>query len=241
MAIRWLYIAFALLLDGAAGLAGALLPERLLARSRATLVAFAVGALLGAVFLDLLPEATARLGAVTFSWALASFVVLALFEWALSGRERRAARPPSLVISLLGADALHNVSDGAAIAASFLVSVRLGLVTSLAVIVHEVPEEVGDFVLLRAAGLGRGQALLALASIQFTAVLGALGALLAFASNERFSAIMLALAAGSFLYIGATDLLAQLIRDERPDAGTRRQAMFGLLLGIGVIVASTAL
>jgi zinc and cadmium transporter len=135
---------------------------------------------------------------------------------------------------LLGSDALHNIGDGAAIAAAFLVSPRLGVVTALAVIAHEVPEEIGDYALLRAAGMARGRALLAMAGVQLTAGLGALITVLAASAWAQAAGYVLGLASGTFLYIGATDLLPEVLH-ERGRETASRQAVLGF--GAGVVVA----
>lgn len=238
---RWLYIGAALLLDGAVGLAGGLLPERGLARFRAPLVGFAAGALLGAAFLDILPEAIEGAGSAAMGWALASFVLTALLEHLASLRAHRrptssTTLPPALPVTLLGSDALHNIGDGAAITAAFFSSTRLGVVTAVAVIAHELPQEVGDYVLLRAAGRRRGPAILALGAVQLSAVIGA--AAVAFASSlfARTSGIVLAVAGGTFLHIGATDLLPDVLRGEGEPRG-RLVAVLGLLLGIAAVAA----
>jgi zinc and cadmium transporter len=228
MGLRVLWIAIAVLLDGAAGLAGALLPERALGRAQPSLLGFAVGAVLAAALLDLMPEAAARLGTTAFTIALASFVVLSIVEW---------MTPRTIVPALLGSDALHNIADGAAIAAAFLASTRLGVVTSAVVILHEVPEEVGDYVILRSAGIRRTRALALLAAVQLTAAIGALAVLFASAHWAHADGPVLAIAAGTFLYVGATNLLPELLRGEL--AEHRLSAALGLVLGAGLMFVVT--
>jgi zinc and cadmium transporter len=247
-----LFIWLAVLANGLAGLAGGLLSERWLTRHLSALIAFSAGALLGAVFLEVFPEALEATGPAAFQWALASFLALTFVEWFLGPHHHdHSPHEPghhhhdplgassTVVPSLLAADALHNIGDGAAVAAAFLVSPQAGVATALAVIAHELPQEVGDYALLRAAGLSRARALLALGGVQLTAVLGA-GAVL-FGSHlvEGLAGIILALASGTFLYIGATDLLPEL-RHSRT-ARERRGRMVGLLLGLGLVAVAGAL
>ncbi|RKH61040.1 ZIP family metal transporter [Corallococcus aberystwythensis] len=236
-------------LDGLAGLAGGVLSERWLQRRLPALVAFAAGTLLSAVFLEVLPEAVEARGNAAFAWAFASFVALALVEWAL-GHHHHAAEAaaghahghphahhhghpgaPTLPAALLVSDALHNVGDGAAVAAAFLVSPHAGFATAFAVIVHELPQEVGDYALLRAAGWSRARSLLALGAVQLTAVVGAAGVLLGTQHLPSLQGTVLAIAGGSFLYIGAVDLLPELRRG--PDS---RQRVVGFLCGLLLIV-----
>ncbi len=240
-----LFIWLAVLADGLAGLTGGLLSERWLSRHLSALVAFAAGALLGAVFLEILPEAVEATGPAAFQWALASFLAIAFVEWFLGRREHvppHSHSPPShdppgpsstMVPSLLAADALHNIGDGAAVAAAFLVSPQAGVATALAVIAHELPQEVGDYALLRAAGLSRARALLALGGIQLTAVAGAGAVLLGSRMMEGLAGIVLALASGTFLYIGATDLLPELRTGRSPREARGR--LLGFLLGLGLV------
>jgi zinc and cadmium transporter len=242
MAATWLYVMLAILLDGAAGLTGGLLPEAWLTRYRATLVGFAAGVLLGAALLDILPDAIRAGGVSVLDFTLGTFVVMALFEWAIARHHhRRGEEPtPALPVALLGSDALHNIGDGAAIAAAFLLSPRLGVTTALAVIVHEVPEEIGDYALLRAAGLSRRSALLALAGVQLSAGLGAAATLLAWTTLHQISGHVLAIAGGTFLYISGADLLPDVLR-VHSGPGPRHGAMLGFLLGLLILVAEHAL
>ncbi|RKH00351.1 hypothetical protein D7X32_23750 [Corallococcus carmarthensis] len=229
-------------LDGLAGLAGGVLSEPWLQRRLPALVAFAAGTLLSTVFLEVLPEAVEARGEAAFAWAFASFVALALMEWALghhhhdaevaAGHAHGHAHPgaPTLPSALLASDALHNVGDGAAVAAAFLVSPQAGFATAFAVIVHELPQEVGDYALLRAAGWSRARSLVALAAVQLTAAVGAAGVLLGTRYLPSLQGTVLAIAGGSFLYIGAVDLLPELRRG--PDS---RQRVVGFLCGLLLI------
>lgn len=247
MELTHLFIALAVLVDGLAGLAGGLLSERWTARHLPELVAFAAGALLGAVFLDLLPHAVETAGTSAFAWAFSSFLALALFAWRLgphhhdhSGHAPGHPHHPEhlstsrgVVPSLLAADALHNLGDGAAVAAAFLVSPEAGVATTVAIIAHELPQEMGDYALLRAAGLTRGKALTALAGVQLSAALGAAVVLLGSRFISGLEGILLALASGTFLYIGATDLLPGLRRGSTAQEARRR--MVGFLLGVALV------
>ncbi|MBZ4418080.1 ZIP family metal transporter [Myxococcus sp. RHSTA-1-4] len=233
-----LYTFLAVLADGLAGLASGLLSERWLRSHLPALVGFAAGTLLTVSFLEVLPEAVEALGAAAFSWAFASFTALALLEWRL-GRPHHhphgATLPaPTLPAALLGSDALHNIGDGAAVAAAFLVSPQAGIATSLAVIAHELPQEVGDYALLRASGWSRRRALLALAGVQLTAAVGAAGMLLGSRLLPPLEGIVLAIAAGTFFYIGAVDLLPEL-RHGSPSES--RQRVTGLVLGVVLLLA----
>src|SRR5262249_44505321 len=138
-----LWIVATIILDGLAGLSGGLLSERWLLRHQAALTGFAAGAILSAVFLDILPESIYALQPLALTWSFGGFVTLAVIEWIIGyhhhhhhhnhGRLASPSLPPSLLIS----DALHNVGDGAAVSAGFLISIKVGIVVAVAVIAHE--------------------------------------------------------------------------------------------------------
>jgi len=237
MTVAWLFTALALLGTGAAGLAGGLLPERWLVRHSSGLIGFAAGALLAAAFLDVLPESVQSLGSVALTWAFVGFVASTIVEWLLGHHHLHEKRPATLPLTLLTSDALHNLADGAAIAAAFLISPRVGVAVTLAVMAHELPQEIGDYALLRSSGYPRRRALLSLAAVQLTAVLGALSVLLAAARFEAVTAAVLSVAAGAFLYLGATDLLPEVHSGRTP--GERRERLFGLLGGISLIALAS--
>lgn len=229
------WVALAVVLDGAAGLAGALIPERWLVRYRPALLGFAAGALLAAALLDLVPEAIASHGMTVLPWLLASIVALALFEWTLPIHDHHDHLGSATPYALLGSDAIHNFGDGMAIAAAFVASPRLGIVTTIAVLVHEVPQEVADYAILRAAHLGKRRSLLALVLVQLTAGLGAVLALVG-ARIEGINGIVLAVAAGTFIYIACVELLPDVLR-----RGPRRDRVAAIAaLAAGVVVVGLA-
>src|SRR5215510_9877032 len=115
--MTWLWIALVVALDGAAGLVGALLPDRWLERYHAMFLGFATGALLASALGELVPEAIARGGFDMLLWSIAAIAVLAATEW-LTARRYHHHGPPVIPIALLGADALHNLGDGIAIASA---------------------------------------------------------------------------------------------------------------------------
>ncbi|CAN5242001.1 hypothetical protein BH11MYX1_BH11MYX1_55580 [soil metagenome] len=234
--MTWIWIAVAIVVDGAAGLVGGLLPDAWIERRKTGLVGFAAGALLAAALLDTLPEALAARGLGALYWAFGAFVVGALVEWLLSAHvHRRGGTPgPASPVVLLGSDALHNIGDGIAIAAAFLVSVPLGIVTSLAVIVHEVPEELGDYALLRASGMTKRQALIALGAVQLTAAVGAFGTLIAASQTHALAGIALSISAGTFLFIATADLLPEVLRSA-VRGRARTEAVVGFLLGLSAV------
>ncbi|HTR50778.1 MAG TPA: ZIP family metal transporter [Kofleriaceae bacterium] len=247
-----LWVAIAITLDGAAALVGGLLPDAWLTRHRSGLMGFAVGALLAAAALDLAPEAFALAGIAAVPWLAAGFVAMAVLEVlvhahghhlvprsAARGLHDTGALPHEHVVpyALLGSDALHNFGDGMAIAAAFLVSPRLGAVTSFAVIIHELPEELADYAVLRTAGLAKWWSLVALAIVQLTAGLGAAAVLLGVQVSGEAAGLVLALAAGTFAWIAVVDLAPAAVRGQPPRA--RLAALAGCAIGFAAIWAAT--
>jgi zinc and cadmium transporter len=228
-------ILVAIVLDGLAGLSGGVFSDRWLIRHQASLIAFAAGAILGAVFLDILPESVREIGPSALTWSFVGFITLALIDWLVGHHHHHqyGMNSPTLSPSLLISDALHNIGDGAAIAAAFLISIKVGLVVAVAVIAHEVPQEVGDYAVLRAAGWQRSHALLALAAVQFTAFLGAVGVMAAAERLHQLTNLVLSIAAGTFLYIGATDLLPEVHARGTASSGAGR--ILGFVAGIALI------
>ncbi len=172
------------------------------------LVAFAAGAMLGAVFFDILPEISVE-GAIPFAYVLAGISVFYVLEQVLSWHHHRYGTSDThpYVYLIMAGDTVHNFVDGAAIAVSFLISVPLGVVTTLAVFFHEIPQEIGDFSVLISAGFSRTKALLWNGASAVIALLGA--AMTWFLSSQitQLSVPLLAFAAGNFIYIAAADLM----------------------------------
>lgn len=174
-----------------------------------TWLAFAVGALLAAALLGMIPEALER---GLDPQALGGWLAVGLGGFFLLDKFARARQPhdaplrAAVPIIVLG-DGLHNFVDGVLIAAAFLADPKLGLATAVAVALHEIPQELGDFAVLVAAGLSKRRALaLNLASGLATVAGGLVGSLLLDAAQAALP-VVLALAAASFLYIAIASLI----------------------------------
>ncbi|MCI3951018.1 MAG: Zinc transporter ZupT [Burkholderiales bacterium] len=213
----------------------------------AVLVSYAVGALLGAVFLDILPEAFRRaesietMAATVLFGILLFFVLEKLVLWRHCHLESCEAHDPpqplhdqgrSGMMIMIG-DTFHNFVDGVLIAAAFLANVELGIVTALAIIAHEVPQEVGDFVILLHSGYSRMQAFAF--NVLSSAAMIAGGALAYFGlqTMETLVAPLLGLAAASMLYVSVADLIPGLHR--RPEIQATVQQVILIGLGVGTI------
>lgn len=186
-------------------------------------VSFALGALLSVAFLDILPDALLTAGSEHAESLLATVLVgilmFFLLEKLLLWRHCHADHcethseehfhQPAGTLIVVG-DAIHNFVDGILIAAAFLTDIKLGIVTSLAVAAHEIPQEVGDFAILLQSGYGRGRAL---AYNLLSSLATMVGGVLAYFSLEHVHGwlpYILALAASSFIYIAVADLIPSL-------------------------------
>ena len=238
--MRLLVTATALSLVGTLGgllVASLLLPLSSEFRNRIVpwLLSYAVGTLLGVALLALVPEALDQLAPASVLGALLAgilmlFVVEKLVLWRHCHTEDCDVHDASATLILIGC-ALHNLADGAVIAASVLISIPLGISTALAVAAHQIPQEVGDFAVLLNAGFSRRRALL-LNALSASSAVG--GAIIVYAAAETLPntlPYLLAVAAGSFLYVAMADLIPHLHKGEVIGSGAVRQV---LLIGAGV-------
>jgi zinc and cadmium transporter len=200
-------------------------------------ITYAVGTLLGAALLALLPEALETLPAKSaLGTLLAGVLTFFLLEKLVIWRHCHdgddcAVHTSSAASLVIIGDAFHTFVDGAIIAAAVLTSIPLGVTTALAVAAHEIPQEVGDVAILLRAGYSRGRALILNLLSGVGGVLGALLMLLASHSVPQVLPYVLAFASGSFLYVAMSDLIPDLHRGEIA-RGAGRQL---LLIAAGVI------
>jgi zinc and cadmium transporter len=145
---------------------------------------------------------------------------------------------PMGLINIIG-DAAHNFIDGTLIAGSFLVSPELGITTTIAVALHEIPQEIGDFAVLLYSGYSKKRALLMNVLAASTGVLGAILVLITSSSVEGLGDILLPLAAGNFLYIAGVDLLPELHKETRFRNGMMQLGFLvvGILILYGLVTA----
>ncbi|MFA6536791.1 MAG: ZIP family metal transporter [Patescibacteria group bacterium] len=185
-------------------------------------VSFSVGALFGEVFLHIIPEISEefgfseKMGMFFLAGVLIFFMIEKFVHWHHCHRvdhDHKKLHPVAFT-NLLG-DALHNFLDGVIIAGAFAVSWSLGIATTLAVIAHEVPQEIGDFGVLLFAGMSKKKALLFNLFSASLAILGAVLTLLVAQNMENILPYILAVAGGGFIYIAGSDLIPELHRDSR--------------------------
>ena len=221
------------------------------------LVSFAIGALLGAAFLEVLPHAITASGdatstsALVLSGILAFFILEKLVLWrhchteACEGHEPHVHAVPVLhgaqvsfdggrsgLLILIG-DTFHNFVDGVLIAAAFMQSIQLGIVTALAMIAHEIPQEVGDFVILLHSGYSRAKALAFNLLSSLATLLGGLLAYFALSSAQGAVPVFLALGAASMIYVAVADLIPGL--HKRTELKATLQQVLLICGGIGTI------
>jgi zinc and cadmium transporter len=215
------------------------LKQNLLKKMILYLVSLAIGALLGDAFIHLLPEIYAKpnmsasflilLGIMIF------FILEKMLRWHHCHNLNCQKNLNHLPTVILVSDTFHNFIDGLLIAASYSVNSRLGLTTSLAIILHEIPQEIGDFGVLIHSGYSVKKALLVNFVSATSAILGALLYLIIGPQIQNFAYYLLPVAAGGFIYIAGTDLVPEL----HTEVNLRKsflQFVF-IILGIGTMAA----
>lgn len=193
------------------GILTLLIKKNFLQKILLVLVALSAGSLLGSAFLHLIPESIEKTS-YTFILVIAGFLVFFLIEKFLHWQhchEEHCEVHTFAYMNLVG-DFFHNFLDGLIIAGSFIISTPLGLATSLAIIIHEIPQEIGDFGVLIYGGFSRRKAVLLNFLIALTAVFGGVIGFFLSSASETFLSIIPAIAAGGFIYIAASDLIPEL-------------------------------
>ncbi|MBS7608740.1 MAG: ZIP family metal transporter [Candidatus Bathyarchaeia archaeon] len=223
------------------GLVFAGMREERLNRITVLLVGFASGTLIGGAFLHLLPEAleSGNDATTVFFYVIAGIVVFFALEKFFYWRhchERECPTHAFVYLNLIG-DGIHNFIDGMIIAATYIVastygSYHLGFATTIAVILHEIPQELGDFGVLVYGGLSRRKAL----TFNFvSAVTAVAGALITYflAHAQSIETLLVPFAAGGFIYIAATDLMPEL--HKKSHARESLAQFLVILLGLGLM------
>ena len=228
-----------------------LLSEDIRNRMLPHFVSFAIGALLGAAFLALLPHALEEahgidvhnIGLTVLIGVLAFFLLEKMVLWRHCHSEHCEAHTPeeafeagskrSTISMILIGDGMHNLVDGVLIAAAFLTDIHLGVVTSLAVAAHEIPQEVGDFAILLHSGLSRTWAFIMNMLSSLTTVIGGIVAYYSLQGIQAIVPYILAIAASSFIYIAVADLIPGLHR--RTHIHATLQQIILIVAGVTVI------
>ncbi len=193
------------------------LNEKRLRKFLIYLISFSAGALFGDAFIHLLPEIAKKtnFNINTSLYLLSGIIIFFFLEKIIHWQHchgnilEKEHIHPFAYTNLIG-DALHNFLDGIIIASSYIVSVQAGIATTLAVMLHEIPQEIGDFSILLHGGFSKAKALLLNFASALIAVLGALITFLIGSSINNIELILVPIAAGGFIYIAGSDLIPEL-------------------------------
>jgi zinc and cadmium transporter len=235
---KFLAIVAATVINSSLGLAGAAtlwFRENIFQRTVKILVAFSAGALLGAAFFHLLGEATGKIEPTwLYSYVLLGFMVFFVLEeylhWHLC--EECDIHPYSYLMVI--GDSLHNIIDGLVIAGTFMTGIPLGIVTTLVILSHELPQELGVFAVIVSGGIEKKTALLYTFFSQTTCVLGGIVGYFAFQHAEKLQLFILPFAAGGFIYIAAADLIPSMHHSE---GFAKITSFFWLVFGMAFMLA----
>lgn len=201
-----------------------------------TMVSFAAGSLLGAAFFDVMPEAVEAGGTKVFSYMLVGMLVFFVLERYIhwhhchdEGCEKHYH--PETYLNIIG-DAFHNFIDGALIAAAFFSSAEIGIVTTFAIMAHEIPQEIGEYAVLIHGGMKRTRAIFFNFVSSLTAILGVLATFLFASSIKGSIPFILAIAGGGFIYIATADLIPEIHKERK----SKNMIIQSLALFFGVLV-----
>lgn len=240
--MTWLYTFISVIAVSLISLFGVLslaLEKEKLGKSLLYLVSFSVGALFGDVFLHILPQISDqnkfsfKIGGLFLSGIIIFFIIEKFVHWHhchLAEHDHKVK--PAAYTNLIG-DGFHNFLDGMIIAAAFLVNVPVGIATTLAVIFHEIPQEIGDFAVLLYSGLTVKKALLYNFLSAALAIAGAVLVLILSNTMQGLEMILLAIAGGGFIYIAGSDLIPELHKECRWNCSLKQLA--AIVLGIAMM------
>ena len=238
MSLFWIIFLSGVLMSAIAlvGAVALLLSKAMLRRILLPLVAFSAGSLLGGAFFHMLPASLdvlgdfSRVSVIALAGFSTFFVLEQFLHWHHCHRAAADCREPLTYLVLIG-DGLHNFLGGLAIAGTFLIDVRLGVVSWLAAAAHEIPQELGDFGVLVHGGWPKRQALLlnVLSALTFP-----VGSMLAYAASFAIDVSWLVpFAAGNFIYIGASDLIPEI--KQHPSAAMNLLHLLAFLSGLTLL------
>jgi len=241
----YIYAIVSVLLVSAVSLIGiAAIPvDKLFRKSLIYIISFSAGALLGDVFVHLLPEVVEEAGfeleisAYILTGIMTTFIVEKWVHWHHHHREDCKGDHhdnPIAFMTLFG-DSVHNFIDGLIIGASYLISTPVGIATTIAVVLHEIPQEIGNYGVLLHSGYSRVRALMLNLATALTALIGTIIALALGSQTEGAVIGLSAFAAGNFIYIAAADLIPELHHHKSTQSGVGQ--FIAMLAGILVMAA----
>ncbi len=210
-----LWIIFSTLIISIFALVGVItlhLKQKLLDKILLSLVALSAGALMGGAFLHLMPEAVEMAGGEILIYSLFGFILFFLVEKVFHWRHchKGVCDVHTFGYMNLIGDSIHNFIDGLIIAVAFVTNIPLGITTAIAIALHEIPQEIGDYGVLVYAGYKKSKALLMNFIVALMVVFGGIVGFFASSLVEQFTMILLPLAAGGFIYIAASDLIPEI-------------------------------
>ncbi len=209
------------------------------------LVSLAVGALLGDVFVHIIPEVYENMGDPTtisfliIGGILIFFILEKVLHWHHHTLEHAEEHAHPVGKMVLMGDGVHNFIDGLMVAASYMVSIEVGIATTIAVILHEIPQEIGNFGVLIHAGYKTGKALWYNFLSALTAIAGAALALVFGSVTEEFALWLLPITAGGFIYIALSDLIPELHKEQRAGQGIIQ--VIAIVVGVASMAVLLAL
>jgi len=213
------------------------LKEKIMKKALFLLVSFAAGTFLGVVFLDLLPEALEE----GFKETVPVFILLGILSFFVlekflcwhhhhTGHEHEEIHGFTY-LNIIG-DGIHNFLDGAIIAISFMNSTALGIASTIAVIAHEIPQEIGDFAILIYGGFSKAKALVYNFLTALTAIIGALAAYFYSGAVESSNTYIIAFVVGAFTYIASADLIPEIHKEK----DLKKSLLQLILLALGIFL-----
>ncbi len=207
------------------------------------LVSFSAGALLGDAFIHLIPEVVEEYGfglnisLYILSGIILFFIIEKFIHWRhCHDLECSSHTKPFALMNLVG-DAVHNFTDGLIIAASYFISIPLGMATTIAVVLHEIPQEIGDFGVLVHGGFSRAKALFYNFVTALTAFLGLFVFYILNSYIEDISVFLALFAAGGFIYIAGSDLIPELHKENN----VKKSFLQFVFFIFGVLIMTTLL
>jgi zinc and cadmium transporter len=216
------------------------LKDELLDSVLLVLVALSAGGLMGGAFLHLLPEAISKVGATSsatlnlFSYLIVGFCTFFVLEqfikWYHEHSNIHQKKPLSYLVLI--SDLVHNFIDGLVIAGSFMIGFHVGMVTTLAIALHEIPQEIGDFGVLVYGGFEKTKALIWNYASAVTVIIGGIAGYYLSTIVSGAAVLLLPFAAGNFIYIAASDLIPEIKHGEK----IRRNIVHFITFIIGILL-----
>ncbi len=241
----WTYTIVSVVIVSLLGLIGILslaVNDRLFRKAILYLVSFSTGGLFGDAFIHIMPEISKKYGfgvqaaLLVLAGIIMFFVLEKFINWRHCHVQTSENHPHPVAYTNLIGDAMHNFIDGTIIAGSFMADTKLGVATTLAVILHEIPHEIGNFSILVHAGFSKLKAVFYNFFSALMAVVGAVAVLLIGAYLGDLPSILLPLTAGGFIYIAGSDLIPELHKDICEPVSTSAIQLFSMLAGIGLML-----